>query len=297
MNILTVTLNPVIDVHYTLDDLVPGIDNEASNCVKFAAGKGVNVARELLRHGVKCSQYILLGEDNSLDYLKLLRRDGLQAKYITVQGSTREYISLNCPDKCQETRVTFKNFTAASGDVMALGSLIINDVREGDAVVLSGRFPLGVEEDVFVDLCLYLKDKGAKVIVDSASVSLESLKKIRPWLIKPNVAEALGLLKICKSGEERAVLPEFMLNNMAEELVKYSDRVILSAGPRGLLYISSDGEKYRLDAHPVERIYSTVGAGDSLVAGFLYGLSSGESTEEALETAIDFSTETCVRRR
>lgn len=283
LSIATVTFNPALDIHYTLSEFVVGRENYPEAQKKLAAGKGVNVSRVLKRHGVDAPAYLLLGRDNGAEYLRLLESYGVPYGYIEVSGSVRENLSVNCPGLHQETRLCMKGFTVTPEDGLALIRLVMDQVPTGALVALCGSLPPGISGKDFVGYCKMLRDVGYRLIVDCPSLTVAELQEIQPWLIKPNEKEAMALLGLSEmtSGEE-----------VARKLTEIFPQVIVSLGADGLVYANKD-VVLRKAALPTQ-VYTTVGAGDSLVAGFLYGrVTVPGDVGKALDYGLAFAAETC----
>jgi 1-phosphofructokinase family hexose kinase len=303
MRIFTLTLSPVIDVHFALEHLRVGVENFPGAKRVFAAGKGVNVTRALGRHGVDASAYVLLGNDDADRYLSLLRRDGLAAEYVTGPGEMREYISLNSAGDNTETRICHKPFRADGAAVNALCGRLLDRTAPGDIVCISGGLPRGVSVDNISRISRVFRNKGVRVALDSAAFDADEIAAAAPWLIKPNLAEAKALLDIDAAGAEPA--------SLASRLTALAPNVLLSLGPDGALFASrSAGGSVNIlsrPADPVPHCYSTVGAGDNLLAGFLFSLLSSGLTDDgpvppefaasALASATRFAAELCGQER
>ena len=303
MRIFTLTLNPVIDVHFALEHLRVGVENFPGAKRVFAAGKGVNVTRALGLHGVDAPAYVLLGADDADRYLSLLRRDGLAAEYVTVPGEMREYISLNAASDNTETRICHKPFRADDAAVNALCGRLLDRTAPGDIVCISGGLPRGVSVDNISRISRVFRNKGVRVALDSAAFDADEIAAAAPWLIKPNLAEAKALLGIDAAGAEPAAL--------ASRLTALAPNVLLSLGPEGALFASRSGggnvNILSRPADPVPHCYSTVGAGDNLLAGFLFSLLSSGFTDggpvppefaaSALASATRFAAELCSQER
>ncbi len=281
--IATVTLNPALDVHYTLSEFILGKENHPEAQKKLAAGKGVNISRVLKRHGIDAPAYMLMGKENGSEYFRLLEHYGVPYGYIEVPGSVRENLSMNCPDLHQETRICMKGFSVTPEDGLALIRLVMEQVPASTYIALCGSLPVGILGTDFVRYCKLLQDAGYFVIVDCPSLSLAELREIHPWLIKPNEKEAMALLGIAEKidGEE-----------VARKLTEIFPQVIVSLGANGLVYANKD-VVLRKSALPTQ-VYTTVGAGDSLVAGFLFGMVNAQGdVDKALDYGLRFAAETC----
>lgn len=282
--IYTLTLNPVIDVHFAMGGIVRGQENYTRHRIRTAAGKGVNVSAALKRHGVTAPAFVLAGDNGAADYMRMLEAAGIEAVAHTVPGNMREYISLNDASDGSETRICYRDFKAGDNDVLTLGEKLAARLCEGDIVCISGALPEGVRQSAVVRLSKTFSKRGARVVIDSASMSLGALQEASPWLIKPNLEEAKNLLRASvNSYFDYMYVPvttnidEYSPGLLAAMLTGYMPNVLLSLGPDGAIFHSRQANLSQ-PAVPVEHCYSTVGAGDNLLAGFLFGLSEADKS-------------------
>ena len=306
MTIFTLTLNPVIDTHFSVNGLKIGAENYTRSMVKIAAGKGVNISRALKRHGVSAPAFLLSGSDDAEWYLSSLEARGIEAHTVTVPGPMREYVSLNDALGNTETRICYRAFHAGADAAAKLGEDLSAVLSPGDVVCISGGLPIGLGHGEVVKLARKFEDRGAGVVLDCAALSAKETKAANPWLIKPNYKEALDLLGAVGPVQGARSGPED-LRTLSERLLELSPNVLLSAGPRGAIFASRSGLFVSGAAVPIRRCYSSVGAGDNLLAGFLYHLFfcgqpadrqpafiSDESTAKAaLECGLRFAAEIC----
>ena len=293
--IYTLTLSPVLDVHYALDRFTPGTENFAGSQLKIAAGKGVNVSAALLRHGITSPAYLLLGKRGANEYLALARSQGLELHALEVDSQVREYVSVNYPGG--ETRICYKNFSACDADVLAIGELLGQSLKPGDFLAVSGGLPAGVSANAVTRLSRTFRGSGVFAALDCAALGPEDLTLASPWLIKPNRAEALDLLRSAGINTD-GMKPEAI----AAALLSYSDNVLLSLGGDGALFADRiSGKIISMPAVSLPRCYSTVGAGDNLLAGFLHfvltecgaGFDPVLHAGGALSRALHFAAEQC----
>ena len=303
MTIFTLTLNPVIDVHFSVNGLRIGAENYTRSMIKIAAGKGVNISRALKRHGVSAPAFVLSGANSADIYANMLFDAGIEAVFHTVPGNIREYVSINDLSGETETRVCYRDFSACDDDVLLIGSMLTERLSAGDIVCISGGLPYGVSPDAVAALSDLFRSRGAYVVIDCAALDADSLRRSEPWLIKPNLSEARALLCIC--GE----LPDIDADRsgIARRLTELAQNVLLSLGPDGAIFASRAGALVSLPAVPISHCYSTVGAGDNLLAGFLFALSaagfsgnesiSASLAETALRSGLTFAAEQCSEKR
>nr|WP_314560786.1 1-phosphofructokinase [uncultured Pseudomonas sp.] len=267
--ILTLTLNPALDLTVRLARLEPGEVNRSETVLTHAAGKGVNVAQVLADLGHFVSVGGFLGAANPEAFNALIASRGFGDAFIRVPGETRSNIKI----AEQDGRVTDIN---APGPVVSeqaqreLLKMVAMIGPEFDAVVVAGSLPRGVSPQWFQRLIEALKALGLKVALDTSGEALSAGLKAGPWMVKPNteeLAEALGNATDA-------------ISQLHQQGVEH---VVVSDGAAGVTWYSPAGA---LQATPPQvTVASTVGAGDSLLAGMLHGLLSGDTPEHTLRRA------------
>ncbi|MBR5539366.1 MAG: hexose kinase [Clostridia bacterium] len=283
MKIITLTLNPAFDVHCYSNDFRPYHESIFDITSKDAGGKGVNISRALVSNNVENVAVVIVGRENGEEFCKALERDGLRVLPVWTDGRIRENITLH-EDKNPETRISFNGFTCKAG--------ILNEVEEkigevdGDTVVaFTGSIAKGIATADVLALLGKLKSKGAKVIIDSRSVSLDELVAFKPWLIKPNEDEAehytgKKINSVLDAGE--------IANGIFQSGI---ENVMVSLGKDGAVLACSEGV-FHAETPKIDAV-STIGAGDSTIAGFIDGASLG--IEDALKRACAYGTSACMR--
>ncbi|WP_449429800.1 1-phosphofructokinase [Pseudomonas putida] len=274
--ILTLTLNPALDVTIGLDALHPGQVNRSQAQHSHAAGKGLNVAQVLADLGHSVTVGGFLGCDNLQPFEALIDWRGFADCFVRVPGETRSNIKLVEADG----RVTDINGQGPEVDAAAQTSLLrrLEQVASGhDAVVVAGSLPRGISPDWLRQLLDQLHAQGLKVALDSSGPALRAGLQSAPWLVKPNtdeLAEVLGLA-LHSPAQRRAGAEQLLASGI--------EHVVVSDGAQGVNWFARD---LALHARPPKvRIASTVGAGDSLVAGMVHGLLLGEAPAQTLRRA------------
>ena len=284
MKITTLTLNPAFDLHCYADAFLPQRENLFEITARDAGGKGVNVSRALKANGVENAAVCIVGSENGEEFLASLRAEGLTVRAVKAAGRIRENITLHEKEKA-ETRISFKGFAADEG-LLAEVLDALGDLGEGSTVVFSGRAPEGLTEAALVAFLKRIKDTGASLAIDSRALSLSSILSLRPMLIKPNKGEAEAALGVTLQSIEDA-------REAAETLHKKGvENVLLSLGGEGAILCADSGIYYA--PCPEVAFLSTVGAGDSTVAGFLSAKAEGLSDAEALARAVAFGSAACM---
>lgn len=274
--ILTLTLNPALDLTVELSRLDAGQVNRSEEMHTHAAGKGVNVAQVLADLGHQVTVSGFLGEDNQQAFETLFAKRGFVDAFIRVPGETRSNIKV----AEQDGRITDINGPGPVVDATAQHALLdrLLQIAPGhDAVVVAGSLPRGVTAQWLRELIERLKALGLKVALDSSGEALRAALQASPWLIKPNteeLADALGCEVVSPIAEAQAAA---RLHGQGIE------HVVISHGADGVNWFSVGSALHA--SPPKVSVASTVGAGDSLLAGMLHGLLSADTPEQTLRTA------------
>ncbi len=283
MKIYTLTLNPAFDIHASAKDLTLYHENLAHISSRDAGGKGVNISRALSLNGVNNKPIVVLGEENAADFERALKEDGMVALTVTRPGRIRENLTLHEENK-PETRISFAGFAADSSILTDTEALM--DIDENTVVTLTGSLPKGVDMIAVKQFCARLKSKGAKLIIDSRSFTLDDLIEVKPWLIKPNGEE----IEIYAKAEITALsdcLP------FAKHLISLGiEHVMVTLGEQGALLATKN--EALTACPPALTAISTVGAGDSTIAGFLCATAQNMPLSDCLRLAVSYGSAACL---
>ena len=274
--ILTLTLNPALDLTVQLPVLVPGQVNRSDEMHTHAAGKGVNVAQVLADLGHQLTVSGFLGADNLQAFETLFAKRGFVDAFIRVPGETRSNLKLAEYDG----RITDINGPGPVIGAAAQQALLdrLAQIAPGhDAVVVAGSLPRGVSAQWLRELIERLNQIGLKVALDTSGEALRTALKAGPWLIKPNTEELADALD-CE------VVSHTAQSEAASRLHAHGiEHVVISDGADGVSWFSVGSAMHATP--PKVSVVSTVGAGDSLLAGMLHGLLSADTPEQTLRTA------------
>lgn len=291
--VLTVTANPALDVAVSVEYLVPDHKLEALDHRRELGGGGVNVARVLARLGVESRAWMVVGGAVGDELLSLAAAQGLDAVAHRIEGSTRESIAVSDLKAGHQYRIVLP------GPAIADPAAMVADIeaRSGDVdvVVLSGGLPPGVPVDLYRTLCEVLPH--ATTVVDAKGEALARTLESSADVVKPSRRELASLVSWIPADLDEVEL--------AARQVLARGRVgalAVSLGGDGAMLVERDGPTTRYAA-PEVPVASTVGAGDSMVAGIVAGLVAGEDLAEATRrgvaagsaTAMTPGTELCRR--
>ncbi len=281
MKIITLTLNPAFDTHYTVKGFVPFTENYADYVSTQPGGKGVNIAKALRTYGKECENIIVLGNENAEKFEQIML---IPYTPIYADGKIRENITIHS-DINPETKISLDNFFLNDEQLAQIGEKIYSSCDDNAIVTLTGRLPKGLSTDAVFEFCKNIKDKGAKLVIDSNSFSLDMLTKVGPWLIKPNEEEIGKFFRECHTLAEAQEIAKIIHNEGI-------DNVLISMGKQGIAYAGKN--KCFSVISPKINVVSTIGAGDSSVSGFIYAYSQGLSPEECVKHAVAFGSAACL---
>lgn len=264
--ILTVTLNPAIDISYRLDELDLNTVNRVSEVSKTAGGKGLNVSRVLALSGERVIATGFYGGPlasqihQELDALEI--KDG----FVEIAGKTRNNIAIL--HQKQQTEI-LEAGPAITLDEVERFLEYFSEVTTGVSVVsISGSLPKGVPTDFYTQLIERASHAGAKVILDSSGEAFSKALKAKPHIIKPNHEEIADLLGVEKTHNQE-LLKGYLENPLFDDI----SLIMLSLGSQGAL-VKADGDFYFAQI-PKVNAKNAVGSGDSTVAGLAAGLLRG----------------------
>ncbi|MDN5343288.1 hexose kinase [Oceanotoga sp. DSM 15011] len=265
--IITLTLNPAFDKTIEVKSLKKGDLNKIDKENIDIGGKGINVSKVFDALGIPNISIIFAGEKNIKEFESKLKKVINNYEIILNKDvHTRENIKIF--DK-KTQKITELN---SKGEIKNLNSLkqlldkLDSTLQNGDILILSGSTPNNCPKDIYSKIIKKAKEKNVYVVLDTSGENLEYGLKASPNLIKPNIKELEEIEKNSKND----------LNNMLNSNIN----ILLSNGENGFNYIS---KTLKLKIEPFKlNVKSTVGAGDSLLAGFIYGIYNNKSLEESL---------------
>ena len=275
--VATITLNAAYDLIGRLKRIELGEVNTVETLGLFPAGKGINVAKVLNDLGVEVAVGGFLGEDNQGDFEHMFRVTGLQDKFQRVTGKTRINVKIT-ETEADVTDLNFLGYQISAEDWQKFVADSLDYCKEFDIVAVCGSLPRGVTPELFADWLLQLHQAGVKVVLDSSNAALTAGLKANPWLVKPNYRELESWV-----GHSLPTLNDIIV---AAKKLKAQGiaNVIVSMGANGSLWLS-DNAVVQAQPPKCENVVSTVGAGDSMVAGLIYGFVNNLSQQETLAFA------------
>jgi len=275
--IATITLNPCLDQHITVDGLVMDGTNRWSRLHRYAGGKGIDVSRAVHEMGGKTVAYGFIGGPDGRALEILLDEEGVPFSFTPIEHETRTNFIITDTRTMSQTRIDAPGPHISKSELERFLRKIRDIQPKPDVLVASGSVPPGVPANIYYDIVKMTKDKGVRVILDAEGQWLEEGIKAGPCCVKPNIREAEGLLGVELSTEEAIV----------EAAIKLAERVeylaVISRGKDGIV-AASKRRVYKAVSPPL-KVRSAVGAGDCAVAGLALKLAARGPLSEACRLA------------
>lgn len=277
--ILTVTANPSIDETLFLEELKLNDRNSITKIETDAGGKGANLSRVAVELGGESTATGFIAGETGEMVLRVLRRQGVVTEFIEVEGVTRTNFQIETAKDEPPTALSGPSPITNEKDWQKLVEKISELAPKANWVALGGSIPTGGSDSVYRTLADLAHLKGAKVMIDADGRLMELAMEANPDLIKPNEAEAERLLGWEVKDRTDAIKAA---KELRERLAKKNSKAmtIVSIGSQGAALSSTEGEFFG-EAVKVH-VKSTIGSGDSMLAGFLVALEKGKGFAECL---------------
>lgn len=274
--IYTVTFNPSLDYVVQVDNLTLGQINRTEREAVFPGGKGNNVSVVLSNLGVasKALGFIAGFTGDALE--KMMADYGCQTDFIRLEdGLTRINVKINSDEESEINGQGPRINSEAVGKLMDK----LDTLEAEDILVLAGSIPNTLSPDVYEQIMKRLEGREIRIVVDASKELLLNVLKYHPFLIKPHQHELGALFGVELKSDEEIVAHAQKLKDMG------AGNVLVSMAGDGAVLLADNGEIYRSDA-PKGTVVNSVGAGDSMVAGFLAGYLEKGAYEYALKLGI-----------
>jgi len=286
--VTTVTLNMAIDKTLKLKKFNYGEVNRVEECKESIGGKGINVSKVLTRLGIKTKSVGFLGIRNEERVKDLLGKANLEMDFVRIDGLTRTNTKIIEKSTKITTDINEAGFEVTNEEFEKMKQLIKNRAKGMKFLVMGGSVPNGLGRDTYYELSKSVNG-GTKVILDAEKDLLISGLKSEPFLIKPNIEE----LRIA-TGKSLKGIAE--IENECKNLIREFkvENILVSMGSEGSVLISKE---MTLRARAIcTEVNSTVGAGDSMLGGFIYGIENYSDIEMALKYAAACGTYAVARK-
>lgn len=274
--IYTVTFNPSLDYIVSVDDFKLGLTNRTSYELMLPGGKGLNVSTVLRNLGIENTALGFIAGFTGEEIRKEMEASGVKSEFIIIEeGLSRINVKLKSIDG---TEINGQGPEISREKVAELMKRL-EQLGEGDVLFLAGSIPSSMPDDIYREIMKQLQGKGVRIVVDATKDLLMNVLEYHPFLIKPNNHE-LGEIFQTELKTREEVIP------FARKLQKMGARnVLVSMAGEGAVLVAENGEVYTSPA-PKGKLVNGVGAGDSMVAGFMAGWMEKEDYGHAFHMGI-----------
>ena len=285
--IVTITFNPCIDKTAAVPQLIPEKKLSCTEPRFEPGGGGINVARAIRKLGGEATAIYPSGGYTGKFFNDLLAKENIPAVIIEIENSLRENVIVVEESSNKQFRFGFPGAKLLEQEwqqcIDAIGK-----ISNAEFLVASGSLPEGVPDDIFARLATISKKKNLKLVVDTSKAALRHAANEGVFMLKPNVNELSSLLgkKQLRRTEVARAATKIIEKGSCEVL-------LVSLGEEGAMLFTRD-DQLQVSAPKVEK-KSTVGAGDSMVAGFVLNLSQGKNFEDALRYGVACGTAATMR--
>lgn len=282
--IYTITFNPALDYVVKLKNLQNGKINRSEKEYILPGGKGINVSIILKTLGIDSTTFGFISGFVGEEIEKKVKEYGIKTDFIRIENDiSRINVKITTPS--EETAINSKGPFIDELYIQLLYKKI-EKIKDGDILVLSGSIPKGLQTDIYQNICEKVEKKDVKIIVDTTGELLLKTLKYNPFLIKPNQDELGEIFNVKISNQDEAI-------EYAKKLKqKGAKNVLVSMGSMGSILLDENGYSYKMKAINTEKAINTVGAGDSMVAGFIAGYQIFHNYEKALQMGVAAATAT-----
>ena len=259
--IYTVTFNPALDYNVRLDTLTPGKINRVSFEQVLGGGKGINVSIVLGNLGHKSTAMGFLAGFTGKEIIRQLRTFNSDEDFVQLdEGFSRINVKVKADIETEINGQGPKISEAKRDELFAK----LSKLDEGDTLVLSGSIPNTLPDDMYERTLEPLQGKGIRFVVDAEKGLLLKVLKFHPWLIKPNNHELGDMFGVTLKTDEEIITYAKKLQE------KGAQNVLISMAGDGAILLTAEGKSYK-SAAPKGTLVNSIGAGDSMVAGFIAG--------------------------
>lgn len=274
--IYTVTFNPSLDYIVTVKDFTCGVVNRTCDEIIYPGGKGINVSMVLKNLGYENTALGFLSGFTGEKIQALLKEKGVATDFIPVEtGMSRINVKLRSNE---ETEINGQGPKIEEKHIQELYRKL-DELKDGDVLVLAGSIPDVMPGSMYMDIMKHLSDRKLKIVVDATKDLLVNVLEYHPFLIKPNNHELGEIFNVTLEKKDEVVEYAKRLQG------KGARNVLVSMAGEGAVLITENGEVYKADA-PKGILKNSVGAGDSMVAGFLAGYLEKENYKAAFAMGV-----------
>lgn len=272
----TVTFNPSLDYIVSVDDFKLGLTNRTTQELMFPGGKGINVSIVLKNLGYETTALGFTAGFVGNEIKRRVEKLGIASDFINIdEGISRINVKLKSIDG---TEINGMGPDISPDKVDELMQHL-DKLKSGDILFLAGSIPSSMPDDIYSRIMERMQDKGIEIVVDATKDLLLNVLKYHPFLVKPNNHELGEIFKVDLKTRESVIPYGIKLREMGAK------NVLISMAGEGAVLIAENNEVYKAPA-PKGTLVNAVGAGDSMVAGFMSGWLDSHNYETAFYTGI-----------
>lgn len=272
--VYTVTFNPAIDYVVRMDgDLLPGMTNRSASEEYYFGGKGINVSMVLAEMDVKSTALGFVAGFTGRAIDEGVKAQGIDTDFIHLKdGISRINVKLKADEETEINAQGPKIDEASQKELMDK----LSKLEKGDVLILAGSIPNSLPDDVYEKILSMLDGKGIEFVVDATKDLLTNVLKYHPFLIKPNNFELGEIVGKVLTNDDEIYDGALKLQEMGAR------NVLISMAGAGAMLVDENGNRYRIGV-PKGQVRNSVGAGDSMVAGFVAGYMKTKNYDTALK--------------
>lgn len=285
--IVTITLNPSIDIKYTINNFSLGKVHRALSTTKTAGGKGLNVTRVIKKLGDDVLATGLLGGEVGNFILTTLENLRISHSFINIQESTRNCI--NIISNLDSTEILEKGPNISKNEWSNFKLHYEDIAKKYEYIVISGSLPSGLEDESYLELLAIGEKYNCKIFLDTSGNTLKKSIAGKPYFIKPNLEEFENLIGKKLENIEDIILEGKKLNKLGIEVIA------ITLGAKGAIIITNNSSY--IVKIPKFDVVNTVGSGDSFVAGFVTGCSRELPFIETIKLAVSCSISNALQEK
>ena len=274
--IYTITFNPALDYIVNLDEFKEGLVNRTKNESIFPGGKGINVSIVLNNLGVKNKALGYIAGFTGEEIERSLKEYGCETDFIRLkEGNSR----INVKIKADKESEINGNGPKINEEEIEEIYIKLCELKNNDILVLAGSIPSTLPNNIYEKIMEKLGHNDVKIIVDATGEILLNTLRFKPFLIKPNHHELQEIFNVKLDNDEDIIKYAKKLRTMGAQ------NVIVSMADRGAILVDKSNEVIKMEA-PSGIVKNSVGAGDSMVAGFIFGYLKNKKIQEAFKLGV-----------
>lgn len=271
-----ISFNSTLDLFINTNQLNINKLNRYKEQYLRIGGKGINIAKVLSTKDCEYQLYTIIGGNNGNRIKDYCNIHSIKAKFVETELETPINIKIINQIDNKTTELNHSGIAYQKKILIDLENLVLNNVNADDYCIITGNIPKTYTISDYCNFAQNLQSKNIKLVIDANGKILKDVIKLKPFLIKPNIEEVSEMLEIENTDLEN------IISNL-KDLLPTETNVLLSLGDKGIVYMNKT-ERIKLKANKIN-VINTVGAGDNLLASFIFQLYNRKNISESLNFA------------